>query len=201
MRFVVTIILIINASVSAQNIDCEEDFFKVRYSYKQFEITECDCKGTIQENTFFIYNSELNSIIKLSGASTKIMVNGTYIRENHPMMGYYKYCSDDVVLEKNALNFFSVMPNDNGYCYEYSAYIDSTGNLKILKDYISAQLFETIVPEKQYLYSENNLCSQTKMYLIKGDRVEILKEEGDWLFILYKGTREIRKWIPKSAVE
>ena len=93
------------------------------------------------------------------------------------------------------------MSNGDGYCYDYSAYIDSTGNLKVLKDYINVQIIETIVPEKQYLYSENNMCSQTKMYLIKGDKVEILKEEGDWLFILYKGTREIKKWILKCAVE
>ncbi len=201
MRLIILMQLIVNVSIFSQTIECEDDYYKISYAYNQFKITECDCKGTLQENTFFICNSDQNSMIKLSGASSKIIVNGNYIRNNHPMMGYYKYCTDNAVPEKNALNFYSVKPYGDGYCYEYSAYIDSTGNLQVLKDYVSVQLFETIVPEKQFLYNENNKCTQTKMYLIKGDKVEVLKEEGEWLYILYNGTKEIRKWIPKCAVE
>ncbi len=60
---------------------------------------------------------------------------------------------------------------------------------------------KVIRPSRQYLYNSNNKDSQTKMYIIKGDKVEILKEEDAWYYILYKGKREIKKWIPKTAVE
>lgn len=56
-----------------------------------------------------------------------------------------------------------------------------------------------IYPTKQALYKTPTEI--TKMYLLKGDKVEILKEKDDWLYILYKGKKEIKAWIPKSAVE
>jgi hypothetical protein len=56
-----------------------------------------------------------------------------------------------------------------------------------------------ILQNKQLLYSEPQI--KTKMYLVKGDEVEILEEKDDWLYILYKGKKDIKAWIPKSAVE
>ena len=57
----------------------------------------------------------------------------------------------------------------------------------------------TIIPDKQYLYNAKN-AEKTKMYLIKGDQVEVLRENEDWLYILYHGKKEILAWIPMSAV-
>ncbi|MDD2896585.1 MAG: hypothetical protein PHG81_11280 [Aliarcobacter sp.] len=39
-----------------------------------------------------------------------------------------------------------------------------------------------------------------KMYLVKGNKVEIIEEKDDWLYILYKGKKDIKAWIAKSAV-
>ncbi|WP_072682644.1 SH3 domain-containing protein [Arcobacter sp. LA11] len=61
--------------------------------------------------------------------------------------------------------------------------------------------YKIIKLEKQYLYNQPNKNSKTKMYLIKGDKVEILEEKDDWLYILYKGKKDIKAWIPKSAVQ
>ncbi len=61
-------------------------------------------------------------------------------------------------------------------------------------------VYKTIHPHRQYLYNSKCQNSQTKMYLIRGDKVKILKDEGDWLYILYQGKREIKKWIPRCAV-
>lgn len=58
---------------------------------------------------------------------------------------------------------------------------------------------KNIKQQKQLLYKTPN--KKTKMYLIKGDKVEILKEKDNWLYILYKGKKDIKAWIPKSAVE
>ncbi|PLY05390.1 MAG: hypothetical protein C0625_15290 [Arcobacter sp.] len=57
----------------------------------------------------------------------------------------------------------------------------------------------TINLKKQPLYKTPPI--KTKMYLIKGDKVEILEEKDDWYYILYHGKKDIKAWIPKSAVE
>ena len=205
MRFIVLLLLVYNGSVFSQQIECGDDYNSKKYTYKQFEITICDCRCTIQENVFFVKKSDSGLVYKVNGAS-RIVVNDRDLIEDEPAIRFFlstkNKCSEDTVVKKDVISFLTLLPSENGQpCYEYSAYIDSIGNLQVLKDYISVQLFETIVPEKQFLYNENNRCTQTKMYLIKGDKVEVLKEEGEWLYILYNGTKEIRKWIPKCAVE
>jgi hypothetical protein len=60
---------------------------------------------------------------------------------------------------------------------------------------------QQIQPTKQPLYKSPTIDSKTKMYLIKGDKVEILEEKDNWLHIFYKGKKEIKAWIPKDAVE
>lgn len=46
-----------------------------------------------------------------------------------------------------------------------------------------------------------SLAEPTKMYLIKGDEVEILEEKGEWLKIRYYGKKTIEGWIKNSDVE
>jgi|GEM_PF-6245814 len=74
---------------------------------------------------------------------------------------------------------------------------------KHYKDFIETTSLteKTILPKQQPLYSSPNINSKTKMYLIKGDTVEILEEKDDWLYILFKGKKEIKAWIPKDAIE
>ena len=52
---------------------------------------------------------------------------------------------------------------------------------------------------KSIIYSTPN--KPTKMYLLKGDVVEILQEKDDWLQIRYYGKKTIEGWIKKSDVE
>ena len=52
---------------------------------------------------------------------------------------------------------------------------------------------------KSIIYSTPN--KPTKMYLLKGDEVEILQEKDDWLQIRYYGKKTIEGWIKKSDVE
>lgn len=59
--------------------------------------------------------------------------------------------------------------------------------------------YKTIRIQKQPLYSSPN--QKTKMYLLKGDKVEILEEKDDWYYILYHGKKDIKAWIPKRAIE
>ncbi|QFR50374.1 hypothetical protein FJR48_11810 [Sulfurimonas lithotrophica] len=72
-------------------------------------------------------------------------------------------------------------------------------NKYIMKTLKNTNNLKTIQPKKQPLYKSPNV--KTKMYLIKGDNVEVLEEKNDWLNILYHGNKDIKAWIPKSAVE
>ncbi|MFA7030615.1 MAG: SH3 domain-containing protein [Candidatus Cloacimonadaceae bacterium] len=70
-----------------------------------------------------------------------------------------------------------------------------------IKETIVETITQTILPKKQPLYKSPSIDSKTKMYLIKGDKVEILEEKDNWLHILYKGKKEIKAWIPKDAIK
>jgi hypothetical protein len=69
-------------------------------------------------------------------------------------------------------------------------------NTKDIKKEIISKNIQT---KKQPLYKTPP--EKTKMYLLKDDKIEILKEQDDWLYILYKGKKDIKAWIPKSAVK
>ena len=60
------------------------------------------------------------------------------------------------------------------------------------------------IKEKSYLYSDDLMKSN--MYLIKGDKVKILKDKLDdkgikWYLINYKGKKEINMWIKADSVD
>ncbi len=57
----------------------------------------------------------------------------------------------------------------------------------------------TIMAEKSRIHSVPN--QPTKMYLIKGDEVEYLEENGEWYKIRFYGKKTIEGWIRKSDVE
>ena len=67
-----------------------------------------------------------------------------------------------------------------------------------LKDFFNME-FKEIKVTKSIIYSTPN--KPTKMYLLKGDVVEILQEKDDWLQIRYYGKKTIEGWIKKSDVE
>ena len=60
------------------------------------------------------------------------------------------------------------------------------------------------IKEKSYLYSDNLMKSN--MYLIKGDKVKLLKDKLDdkgikWYLINYKGKKEINMWIKPDSID
>lgn len=56
------------------------------------------------------------------------------------------------------------------------------------------------IKNKVYLYT-STLNTSTKMYLLKGDEVEIIEEKDEWLKIRYYGKKTIEGWIKKRDVE
>ncbi len=59
--------------------------------------------------------------------------------------------------------------------------------------------------KKSFLYFEPDLIAQSKMYLIEGEQVVILKQKYEnnqkWYFINYKGKKDINMWIKAEAVD
>lgn len=107
-------------------------------------------------------------------------------------------------IKSNFTSFFEYDKNrDNWFLTK------TVENNKTIKEDKTLSINYLIIPikyfvikiEKQYLYSNPNNGSKTKIYLLKNDKIEILKEENNWLYILYKGKKEIKAWIPKSSIE
>ena len=60
------------------------------------------------------------------------------------------------------------------------------------------------IREKSYRYYDLN--KRSNMYLVKGDKVNILDEKSSldgqsWYFINYKGKKEINIWIKADSVD
>lgn len=74
------------------------------------------------------------------------------------------------------------------------------GLLKPEKDALHKRVLK-ICSEKQLLYKSPSFSSITKMYLIKGDKVELIEEKDNWLHIIYHGKKDIDAWIQKEAAK
>uniref|UniRef100_UPI0035A0AB70 hypothetical protein n=1 Tax=Glaesserella sp. TaxID=2094731 RepID=UPI0035A0AB70 len=82
-------------------------------------------------------------------------------------------------------------------------------NLKEEKEYIENNIKKEennigVIINKSYLYS--SIGNKSNMYLVKGDKVKILKKQKDtssnnWYFINYKGKKDINMWIKAEAVD
>lgn len=67
-------------------------------------------------------------------------------------------------------------------------------------DFVKHKEFK-IKASKSFIYSIPDSNKQTKIYLIKGDDVEVLEEKNDWLHIRYYGKKAIEGWIKNTEVE
>ena len=71
-------------------------------------------------------------------------------------------------------------------------------NKDYLKNFFNMDFKEIKIP-KSIIHSAPN--QPTKMYLIKGDEVEFLEEQGEWYKIRFYGKKTIEGWVRKSDVE
>ncbi|WP_152561974.1 hypothetical protein [Cupriavidus sp. SK-3] len=63
---------------------------------------------------------------------------------------------------------------------------------------------DRVTAEKSWLYDGPEEPARTRMYLIKGDEVEIISTSSSgWVYVEYKGKNKmaIRKWIKGSSIE
>ena len=70
--------------------------------------------------------------------------------------------------------------------------------LKNLEMFYFSKHFKPI-NKKAFIYNSINVLS--KMYLLKGDEVEIVEEKKEWLRIRYYGKKVIEGWIKQGDIE
>ncbi|WP_129083071.1 hypothetical protein [Halarcobacter anaerophilus] len=177
------------------------------------DILKCEESRTMDYKCLLILNSGIKKVLQITnnnecsefsinaGKKGEIIfqcgswgVNNTY---------YYQYDSISSNWYLIKLEYYKLPmngPDDIGEHITYTYFIkkwaidDCLMNLGKNKFVISKNLLK-----RQPLYKKPNI--KTKMYLIKGDRVEVLEGKDDWLYILYHGKKDIKAWIPKNSVE
>jgi hypothetical protein len=178
------------------------------YNYSEYKKTFdekvyfCN-KGVFSNPMIVLINAKINIVCSLPNVENGVSYEEYYQFENFSTL-------DDILLsiEKRYLN-----NDDNSIKKDYI--FKPQKDIPTLKNYTDENFSEDYLDKnykefkkinkkiihltKQPLYSEPQI--KTKMYLVKGDKVEILEEKDDWLYILYKGKKDIKAWIPKSAVE
>ena len=107
------------------------------------------------------------------------------------------------------LNYYYLIDENSVYVVkESTSYLKTEGSIRdrVCDYFYSNSVNECfyLVLRKSYLYDLNR--KKTSMYLIKGDRVKIIKTAFDsdgtrWYFINYKGKKEINMWIKADSLD
>ncbi|MBN6069588.1 hypothetical protein HYE53_00215, partial [Aggregatibacter actinomycetemcomitans] len=200
MRIIVFLFLFFTCNNIVHAYECDEDYSKIEMNINNNDVTWCKSRFSMQDNYFFLKTSGLTYKIENSSFVTSVGDYFSNLKKNSEL-----FCSRKKInfLNINEILFFTLYPSGNNetpYCYSlYLRYFDE--KIHLVKDNSDVKIsmldfnsLGTINKDKQYLYSLPN--SITRMYLVKGDKVRVLKREKDkkgdtWYFINYKGKKEI----------
>lgn len=83
-----------------------------------------------------------------------------------------------------------------GYVYNLAKNVPREVMLEIQK--INPDRYKTLKIKQSKIFNDKKIV--TKMYLLKGDIVEVVEEKDEWLKIRYYGKRMVEGWIKKSDV-
>ncbi|QEH45945.1 hypothetical protein FXB78_05190 [Aggregatibacter actinomycetemcomitans] len=160
-----------------------------------YKADNCDVEIFIEkQNGFFFYkvesaNLDFSGQAYLSDGGLMFGKFMNYIDNNSYDVVGNIISSDRFVIQNygNSMNMYNNIPDCDGKYLEYKL---SMMNLMEIK-------------HKSILYVNPN--EKSNMYLIKGDKVRIIKDKLDdkgikWYFINYKGKKEINMWIKADSV-
>ena len=184
---------------------CSPALSDVRYNFK---INNNDIELSVSDDGEFIVSNKTKNNILFK--KENILSDGIYSLNN---------ISKEKDLFVMRLVFSGSGGQELGYYYhidESSVYLvkESTRYLETessIRDRVCDYFYSNKVNEcfylvlrKSYLYDLNR--KKTSMYLIKGDRVKIIKTAFDadgtrWYFINYKGKKEINMWVKAEAID
>ena len=210
MRVIVFLFLLFFWNGTVYAYECDEDYSKIEMNINNNDITWCKSRFSMQDNYFFLKTNRVTYKIEHSSFATSVEDYFSSLNNNSE-----SFCSREKItsLNINEILFFTLHPSgidEIPYCYSLDLrYFDE--KIHFVKDdsdvKVSMLGFNSlgiINKDKQYLYNSPNRI--TRMYLVKGDKIRVLKEEKDekgdtWYFISYKGRKEINMWIKADSVD
>ena len=159
-----------------------EEYTKIRYWGKSFIMGWVKTANLKSETNHLEYwNIYKNNTIRFRILNPK----STIYNDNHQKTNKYLIKGDTVeVLEEQ--NYFLKIKYMNIIGFIPRIDVEGYNTFRITKS-------------KATLHS--SLSVPTKMYLLKGDDVELIDREGDWLKIRFRGKRVVEGWLKKSDVE
>ncbi len=210
MRVIVFLFLLFFLNGTVYAYECDEDYSKIEMNINNNDITWCKSRFSMQDNYFFLKTNRVTYKIEHSSFATSVEDYLSSLNNNSEL-----FCSREksTSLNINEILFFTLHPSGSDeipYCYSLDLrYFDE--KIHFVKDdsdvkvsMLGSNSLGIINKDKQYLYNSPNRI--TRMYLVKGDKIRVLKEEKDekgdtWYFISYKGKKEINMWIKADSVD
>ena len=184
---------------------CSPALSDVRYNFK---INNNDIELSVSDDGEFIISNKTKNNILFK--KENILSDGIYSLNNISK-------EKDIFVMRlvfsgsggQELNYYYHIDESSVYpVKESTRYLETEGSIRdIVCDYFYSNNVNEcfyLVLRKSYLYDLNR--RKTSMYLIKGDRVKIIKTAFDadrtrWYFINYKGKKEINMWIKADSVD
>ena len=151
--------------------------------------------GCEKQNELFSYrveSEELNFSGQVSFSDNNLIFSKfrNYIDKNFYDIAGDIVSNDRFIIQNygNSMNMYNNIPDCEDKYLEYKLFIEDLAKVKY----------------KSILYLSPD--EKTNMYLIKGDKVKVLKDKLDdkgrkWYFINYKGKKEINMWIKADSVD
>lgn len=205
MRFIILCLIFINMGFSS-DINCGESE-KREYKINKFNIVECNCNCTSKENIFYI-EKDKNIAYKIDGVSVafdnKVTIdtlegNKDYYESSCKENKSYKSLVNKK--DKDFIYFFTKIPDNNdGYCLAFTLVFNGEEFKKVQNNFDITITKYINISQKIQLYKTPSEETITKMYLIAGDKADLLEEKTDekgvkWYNILYHGKKDINAWI------
>lgn len=201
-----------------RNVLFSEEFLGYKVLDRDIKFIDMDFDGKKE----LIINSDNDPNHSVNYMAIKINCNKV---ERHPVFGEFGEFKGYDISNEEKKAYIYLDKNNNittlEYCYSDRLYLcressfignevelirkyDHKGNLLIAGIYSNNHKLEAIVNSKSYLNKKPNIS--TNIYLIKGDKVDILdqhidEDEQKWYFINYKGKKDIKMWIKAEAVD
>jgi hypothetical protein len=159
-----------------------DEYTKIRYWGKALIIGWVKTNNLKRESNYPEYwNIYKNNIIQFQIQNPKSII----YNENHQKTNKYLIKGDTVeVLEEQ--NYFLKIKFKNIEGFIPRIDVEAYNTFRITKTKVIIHL----APNKP-----------TKMYVLKGDDVELIDRQNDWLKIRFKGKKTIEGWIKKSELE
>lgn len=177
--------------VSFTNDQTDLDFYLME-SIEGFQNLDYDSFDSLNINSFNKNDKYFTTIINI-----KYIRNGWINKKYCILPDYFECDGENMSINGGQLVEYVRINRLPGTALKLIYNRGKKDNRDYIKEYLQIEVRE-ITSEKSVIYSEPGI--PTKMYLIKGDIVTIIREKENWLNIEYLGNKLVKGWIKKSDI-